>query len=153
PVRERVNIVISTAAGAAVVIAFALAASHPAASYARGYPDEGASAVAAYVNGHPEARIFANEAFSDWLLWKAPELSGRVAFDARFELLNSRQLHAIADFRRMESPRLGAAAGYRVLVLDPRLEKRAIAMLSAEPGVSPLYRDRDVTVLARNDLR
>jgi hypothetical protein len=53
----------------------------------------------------------------------------------------------------MQSPRLAAAAGYSVLVLDSRLEKRAIDMLSAEPGVSSLYRDRDVTVLVRNDLR
>ena len=153
PVRERVNVMISSAAVGAVVIAFALAVSHPAASYARGYPDEGATAVAAYVKGHPQARVFANEAFADWLLWKAPALSGRVAFDARFELLNSRQLHAIADFRRTESPQLHAAAGYGVLVLDSRLEKRAISMLSAEPGVSSLYRDGDVTVLTRNEPR
>jgi len=153
PVRERVNLVISSVAAAAVVIAFAVAASHPAASYARGYPDEGANAVAAYVKGHPEARVFANEAFADWLLWKVPALSGRIAFDARFELLNSRQLHAIADFRRMESPRLDAAADYGVVVLDSRLEKRAISTLAAEPGVRSLYRDRAVAVLVRNDSR
>jgi hypothetical protein len=31
--------------------------------------------------------VFANGAFGDWLLLKAPSLRGRMAYDARFEVL------------------------------------------------------------------
>ena len=31
--------------------------------------------------------VFANGAFGDWLLFKEPSLRGRVAYDARFEVL------------------------------------------------------------------
>ena len=110
-----------------VVGAFAVAASHPAPWYTRGYPDGAPAAVAASTAGDPRARVFANEAYADWLLWELPSLSGRVAFDARFELLTSRELHSIDALPQPSSEHwLERAAGYRMLVLERATELRAI---------------------------
>jgi hypothetical protein len=150
PLRRRPNIAISLSAVVLGLGAFAVAASHPASSYARDFPDAAASKVAAAASADPQLRVFANEAYADWLLLKVPSLEGRVAFDARFELLESRELHAIANFRNQSSPNwLSAADGYGMLVLDPSREKKAIRAVLTEPGSRQLYRDSHVAVLLR----
>ena len=67
------------------VVASVVAASRPASWFARDYPAPAAHVVAeeAGTNG----AVFANGAFSDWLLLEEPSLRGRVAYDARFEVL------------------------------------------------------------------
>jgi hypothetical protein len=151
PIRRRANLAISLSAVAVIAATFGAAASRSASSYADGYPQRAAAAVSTAAATDPSVRIFANEAFADWLLWKVPALSGRIAFDARFELLTGEQLRAIEHFRHQSSPHwLASAAGYRLLVLDPGVEKRAIRTVLAEPGVRSLYRDADVAVLLRS---
>jgi hypothetical protein len=107
--------------------------------------------VTSATRNDPSPRVFANEWYSDWLIWNAPRLAGRLAFDARFELLSTHQIREVADFRARTSPEwLSAADGYRLLVLDPRVEKRAIRAVLREPGTRQLYRDRRVAVLLRS---
>ncbi|HEY2516320.1 MAG TPA: hypothetical protein VGI39_35860 [Polyangiaceae bacterium] len=53
-----------------------------------------AAAVAARAAG-PSGRVFADDRHADWLLWCAPELEGRVAFDTRLELLSPADLDAV----------------------------------------------------------
>ena len=59
------------------------------------YPSAGAAAAAqaAGANG----RVYATLKYGDWLLWEQPRLSGRVAFDARVELLTTPQIASIVD--------------------------------------------------------
>jgi hypothetical protein len=84
------------------------------------------------------------------VLWNVPRLSGRVAFDARFELLSAEQLRAISHFRNQSSTDwLDSANGYRLLVLDPGSEKPAVQVVSREPGTRQLYADSDVAVFLR----
>jgi len=98
--------------------------------------------------------VFANERYADWLIWNAPPLAGRVAFDTRFELLSARQIRSVAEFRARSSPDwLSAADGYRLLVLDPRVEKRAIKAVLREVGTRVVYRDRRIVVLLRAEPR
>jgi hypothetical protein len=61
----------------------------------KGYPSAGAAAAtkAAGANG----QVYATLKYGDWLLWEQPALSGRVAFDARVELLTTPQIANIAD--------------------------------------------------------
>jgi hypothetical protein len=148
PVREGVNKVLSIGSLVLVVGTLAVAASHPRSWYERDFPTDAAAAVAAAAGDH--ARVFANETFADWLLWEKPRLAGRVAFDARFELLRPRQLRALAHFRHRSSADWRAAADrYRILVLDPRTERGTIRLLLREPDAARLYRDDNVAVIAR----
>jgi hypothetical protein len=149
PFRKRVNRILSAAALAALLGAFVAVAARPLGLSANGYSSAGFNAVSRASSGDPSLRVFATERYSDWLIWNAPTLAGRVAFDARFELLTSRQIKAIANFHNRSSPDwLAPAAGYRLFVLDP--EESAFRSILHEPGVRRLYRDRAIAVLLRN---
>jgi hypothetical protein len=151
PLRRRVNLALSLFALGIIVAAFGVAAARPARWYVRGFPRGAVDAVAGATARDPSLRVFSNEGYSDWLLWKLPSLSGRVAFDARFELLTSGQLRAISHFRNQSSADwLASASGYRLLVLDPRHEEPAVRVVLDEPGTKQLYRDAGVAVLLRS---
>jgi hypothetical protein len=109
------------------------------------------TAVERAVSSHPALRIMTQERFSDWLLWKDPALSGRLAYDIRFELLSAAQLRGIDHLFAVSSPNwTQAARGYRLLVLDRRLDPAATAAFRREPGVRVLYNDGERTVLLRS---
>ncbi len=111
----------------------------------RSYPADGLAAVRRAVGAEPAFRVFADERYADWLLWRAPTLRGRVAYDARFELLSRAQLAAIADFKSEVGPRWPMiASGYRLLVL-PR-SSAAATQLEHSPGARVLF-DRDGMVV------
>jgi hypothetical protein len=113
---------VSLGRGRAVVPVVALAAlvvaaSRPASWFSRDYPSPAAQVVAD-VAGSNRA-VFANGAFSDWLLLKEPSLRGRIAYDARFEVLPSGRL---ADAAAVSIGRYDAEAILRpfdVVVLRP----------------------------------
>jgi hypothetical protein len=151
PFRRRVNLGL-TAAGAAILVgSLAIAAGRPRAWYIADYPERAATVVSEAAKDDPSLRVFANEEFADWLLWKVPVLSGRVAFDARFELMTTEELHAVARFRQRNSAnRLALAAGFRLFVLDAGSERPAIRAVLREPGARALYRDSHVAVLLRS---
>jgi hypothetical protein len=152
--RRRVNLGLALGSLLVLVAAFAAAAAHPKGWYARDYPQGAADAVSQAATHDPSLRVFANEAYADWLLWKVPALAGRVAFDARFELLSSRQLQSIAHFRdRTTQDWVHAADGYRLLVLDTAAERPTVRYLLRRRATSILYRDRHVAVLLRGAKR
>jgi hypothetical protein len=70
------------AASVIALAALVVAASRPGSWFTRDYPPSAARIVAAQAGP-----VFANGAFSDWLLMKESSLRGRVAYDARFEVL------------------------------------------------------------------
>jgi hypothetical protein len=109
------------------------------------YPPAAADAAAAAAGS--TGLIFSNEKYSDWLLWAHSDLRGRVAFDSRFELLTSRQLRRVVEFRNRVGNALNLVGNYRVLVLDPRDESKVIASVVAERRARIIRRDPDVVVL------
>src|SRR6266511_3374864 len=149
PLRPRVNRALSVVAILVIAGGFVVAAARPSSWYTRSFPGGAADAVAAATGADPSLRVFANERFADWLLWELPELSGRVAFDARFELLSTRQLRSVNRFRARFDPSLAAADGYGLLVLESGDEKTAIRLLRGQAGVRQLFHDSHVTVLLR----
>jgi hypothetical protein len=150
PLRRRVNVAVSLGALAVVVGSLAIAAGRPQGSYVRDYPAEAAKAIAGIAAGDPSVRVFANERFADWVLWKTPSLEGHVAFDARFELLAPAQLRTIARLRARVLPNgLAPTKGYRVLVLDPVDDRAALRAAQLEKGTVTLYRDPNVYVMLR----
>jgi hypothetical protein len=150
PVRRRVNVIVGSFGLVVIAGSLAIAAGRPATWYVHDYPNDAAQAVGAAAAGDPSARVFANERFADWLLWKVPQLKGRVAFDARFELLTPAQLRSVARLRqRIPSQGLAPAGGYRILVLDPLDERGALRLAQLENGTHALYRDPNVYVMLR----
>ena len=98
----------------------------------------------------PQIRIFADERYADWLLWRAPSLQRRIAFDVRFELLSRSELDAIADTLKGSGDHWQRGArGSRVVVLSPNERPDSARRFLAEPGRRILLRDSDAVVVLR----
>jgi len=112
--RGRVAVVTSAAA---VVVATIVIASRSDSWFARDYPTSAARVVADAAGGN--GAVFANGAFSDWLLFKEPSLRGRVAYDARFEVLPDGRLAdaAAVSIGRWDAERI--LQPFDVVVLRP----------------------------------
>ena len=151
PRRSPVPRALVAAMCAVVVAVTAIAASRGNAWYeGRAYPDSAAEAVAVAARAQPSARIFADISYADWLLWKEPQLAGRVAYDARLELLDRRRLEQLYNWTgRIGSDWQAAIRGSELLVLD----RRDAPSPSAIPGdVRQVYSDRNITVFLRTGL-
>ena len=73
--------------------------------------------------------VFADLELADRLLWKIPELRGRLAYDGRPELLSRRQFDGVIRFARQEPGWQEFLRGYSLVVTN-----RAIARSMAETG-------------------
>jgi hypothetical protein len=147
--RGRSNVLraVAVASVVAVVALTATAAVRSNAWYeGRTYPNAAAAAVAKAARTQPSARIFADISYADWLLWKEPQLQGRVVYDARLELLHERRLDQLFNWATRTGPRWQAAiGGSDVLVLDRRDPIPAGA-------VRRIYADRNLVVFLRPNL-
>jgi len=149
PRRPRINLALAFGGIAAAVAAAAALATHSRAWFEHDYPARAANAVAGASASDPSLRVFANERYADWLLFEDPPLAGRVAYDARFEILASSTLSRIGAFRGELGPRWQEAArGYGILVLDPAADAGAVEWLEQEHA-AVLFRNRSVVVLRR----
>ena len=140
----------SVALGAAGVAAGVVLA-QPSTWYARDWPAAAAQRTADLAAKRPEAQVFADARYSDWLLWEQPQLAGRVAYDIRFELLSRQQFEQIvayqsrsgADWRRAIDP-------YDLLVVDQSSDPELVRALRAGVPYDVAYRDGALAVLARS---
>ena len=148
--RVRVNRIAALAAVAAALVAFSLAAARPLSWLHRDWPKAAAAAVSREAAAGPSVKVFATLRYADWLLLEEPALKGRVALDARVELLTRSQLRGYVDLvNRIGYDSKAAAAGYRVIVLDRADDRQVERSFLAEPGVHSLYRDSKISVLIR----
>lgn len=129
----RLNRVLAVTILAAVAISVVGVAAKPTSWFTTGFPP--AAAQAAVSSAAPPGRVYATWPYADWLLWSRPKLRGRVAYDARFELLSRAQLQRIVHFQARAGNWLPAARGYSVFVLnrstDHALERSLIRQLPA----------------------
>ncbi|MEA2458810.1 MAG: hypothetical protein QOC95_1782, partial [Thermoleophilaceae bacterium] len=136
------------------ITVFATAVGRSDGWYQHGWDARAASQVAAVVHAHPQTRIWANEIFADWLLWKEPTLAGHVAYDARFEILPHRYFKQVALFSVASGKDWHRFVdGYDVLVLGTRANSKQIAAMRKETGRKVVFRDDRVTVLGRSATR
>jgi hypothetical protein len=144
--RTRLNEKLALVAVAGLAVALVGTLARPATAFRVEYPVAAAEAVAA---AHP-ARVFADVKYADWLLWHEPQLRGRIAYDARFELLSTAQLVRIYGFAQPFSDAWERAAdGYDLLVLDARADRGPLRQLLKQRGVRVLYRDAGLVVARR----
>jgi hypothetical protein len=147
PRHNRLNLALALVAIAGLSTVAAATAAHGRSWYERAFPSR-AAGVVAVAAADPNARVFANDRYADWLLFEQPSLRGKVAYDIRFEMLTARQLQAIFDFTLQRGPAWRRVAnGYDLLVLDPTQQKSVITFYRRRLHAEWLYHDRHIAVL------
>jgi hypothetical protein len=127
-------------AGAAAAIVWG--STRPAVFYDPAFPP----ALRTILQGQPAHRsVFVDGRYADWLLWEVPPLRGRIAYDARVELLTRRQAVEQERFHDMTPGWQAPTNGYGLVVSDP---KHVEALVSGG-GWRPLYAQRSIAVAER----
>lgn len=140
---------LAAAVGLAVLVTLTSTLSSRLSAVTRSYPQAVIETVRTQITSNPRLTVYADEKYADWLLWKLPAIEGRVAYDARFELLTPVQLKKIVTLRQQSAVDWQQAAdGYRLLVLDTRSQP-AVRALSREAGAKVLYNANGVAVILR----
>ena len=148
--RSRANALAAAATLVALVALLGATVARPASWFTEPYPAAAADAVAHAAARDPGARIYADVHFADWLLWEKPGLAGRLAFDARFEVLSRRHIAEIFNFNNAFGASWRTATnGFRIVVLDWTVSSRPLAGLLREPGARLLYSGHGVAVVER----
>ncbi len=96
----------------------------------------------------PGDRVFVPDRFSDWMLFKIPELRGRIAYDVRFEIYDKAFFARLADYNWERGDWKSFADGYRIVVVDETNRSHTADFLK-EPGARVIYRGKELTVIAR----
>jgi hypothetical protein len=145
------------AAGAPVACAVMVigAFAHSSSWFTRDFPPAAADKVARLAAQDPQARIFANERFADWLVLQHPSLAGRIAFDGRFELLKAKELERVVRFRARVADWKHVVSGYRLLVLYPSAasEGKVTSALLDSRTRHAVYRDKRIAVITQDASR
>jgi len=146
---RRLDAAASVVALAAAAVIAVIVLGKPASSLVGPNDPVAAEAVAAALHRTPGAKVFADVRYADWLVWAQPSLAGRVAYDARFELLSPRQLAKIYEFNDAQQWRT-ASAGFAILVLDRGDDAHAVAGLGRDRRASVLYSSPELVVFERS---
>jgi hypothetical protein len=145
--RRGLNVGIAVGMTVAVVAAAGSLFARSDAWFEKYWPREVVEAVR--TEATPEDRVFAPDRFSDWLLWKIPDLRGRIAYDVRFELYDRAFFDRLAEYNGEAGANWKSFAdGYRIVLVDETRRSHTKDFL-AEPGARVVYRGDEVTVVAR----
>jgi hypothetical protein len=141
----QLGLVVASVVG--VGMAAVAAAGVPGRTLAELYPQRATQAVARALERDSKAHVFADERFADWFLFRIPSARGRVAYDARFELLSKPQLERLYRWttESTDSWRAAAAGNSIVVVYRPHDKRKTAALVRS--GGRALYSDREVAVL------
>ena len=136
----------------AIVAVFALARDDS--WYDQKWP-EGAVTATRDALSSPDTRVFATSRDADWILWRLPELRGRIAYDVRFEIYDRETFESIVRFRGEQGDDWKSLAdGYEIIVLETHQEPSShVEDFLAEPHARALYTNDRVTVIQRRVVR
>lgn len=146
------------ASGALVVLSVlvvaatvATVAAKPASWFERHYPEGALAAVQRAEARQPRVQVFASTQYSDWLLLRLPELRGRVAYDARFELVPTYRLRQLVDVRRQVEGWQKVVAPFGLFVLKDGADDEGslINGLLRQENARLLYRGNGAVVISR----
>jgi hypothetical protein len=141
------NLAISAGLSAALVLAGAALFFRSDSWFEDYWKTEPIAAVQAELE--PGDRVFAPDRFSDWLLWKIPELRGRIAYDVRFEIYDEAFYDRLANYNWEQGDDWKSFAdGYRIVVVDETNRSHTKDFLH-EPGARVIYRGDELTIIAR----
>jgi len=139
----RVNRLISLAALGGLAVALLAFVARPASWFVSEWPEQRVEAVR-QATRTPGARVWATDGTADWLLWRIPDLRGRIAYDVRFELYDRPALDRIVRYGRREGGWETALDGYRIVIVDDRTH---LAVLAADPDARVAFRDDGIAVV------
>jgi hypothetical protein len=142
----KVNRIISVAALGGLALALVSFVARPSSWVVSQWPEEQVEAVREATRD-PGVKLFATDGTADWLIWRIPDLRGRIAYDVRWELYDEATLDRITRYGHREGEDwISLADAYDAVIVDDRAHLRAHL---AEPGARPLYRDDEIAVVAR----
>jgi hypothetical protein len=147
---RRANLLLGASLALALVVCAAVLATRGQSWYSADYPSATADVVARAAQ-HSRAPVYANERYADWLLFYEPSLRGRVAYDARLELLTPSQLARVATLRSLPTEWRHAAAGYEVFALDLTEQAAKRELLKKRQGC--LVPASEMLVIARGSAK
>lgn len=149
PIRRRFNRALALSSMAILAVAGAIAFARDASWYERNWPNRAIASMRDAAS-HPSSRVFATDRHADWLLWKLPELRGRVAYDVRFEIYEPSFFDDLASYNRQRGDWKALTAGFLVVVVDEKAALSHTEDFLEEPGARILYEDDRVTVVLRS---
>jgi hypothetical protein len=141
----RVNRMISFAALAGLGVALVAFVARPSSWFVSEWPEQHVAAVQA-ASRDPHVRVWATDGTADWLLWRIPDLRGRVAFDVRFEVYDKATLAEIERYGRRADSWQASLDGYGAVIVD---ERARLDALRDESGATVVYRDADIALVTR----
>jgi hypothetical protein len=145
--RRTLNIAIATGLAVAVLAVAGSLFARDEAWFEEYWPDGAVEAVRGELAEGD--RVFAPDRFSDWMLFKIPELRGRIAYDVRFELYDREFFDELQEYAGESTPDWKSFAdGYRLVIVDETRTSHTKEFL-AEPGARVVYRGDELTVVAR----
>ncbi len=147
----RLGVLAGAAALTAAVVFAGIVAARPLSWVRSDWPPAARAAVAQETAADPSLRIVSSLRYSDWLLFSQPQLVGRVAFDARLELLSHAQVTRVVRLANAigESWK-GTGPNDRLFVVDRKSEGDLDRVLAAEPDARTVYLDDQLRVLIRD---
>lgn len=147
PGQRPLNRLLALAALTVLAVSLIAVALKPTDWFISDFPTTAAAATSSAAGSR--GRVFATTPYTDWLLWARPELSGRLAYDARLELLSASQLRQLAAVEAPAGDWRGTLRGYRVVVLDPNSDAALEKALKQQLGARTVFSSRQVVVLRR----
>jgi len=110
-------------------------------------------ALAGIEQRHPGAALLADDVTSGPLLWQMPALAGKIAFDARLEVVSHAALDRYATFLLGGHGWQSATRGYGVVVVSRTTDPGLAGRMSGASGWSLAYRDSTDAVFVANRIR
>jgi hypothetical protein len=145
--RRGLNVAITTALAVAVVAVAGSLFVRDEEWFEEYWPRAAVEAVRAELE--TEDRVFAPDRFSDWMLFKVPELRGRVSYDVRFELYGREFYEQLQNYNFEDGDDwMSFADGYRIVIVDETTRSHTQDFLR-EPGARAVYRDDEITIVVR----
>jgi len=118
--------------------------------YVKNWPEGAVTATREALEGS-DTRVFATSRDADWILWRLPELRGRLAYDVRFEIYDRETFERIVRFRGEQGDDWKSLAdGYEIIVLETNQEPSShVEDFLSEADAQSVYGDARVTVIQR----
>jgi hypothetical protein len=148
PIRRGLNWALTAGAIAVLAVVVTISFLRGSSWYERNWPNEAIPAVREGAS-LPNSRVFATDRHADWLLWKLPELRGRVAYDVRFEIYEPSFFDDLTTYNGQKDGWKQLASGYAVVVVDEEASRSHTEDFLAEPGSRALYEDELIAVVLR----
>jgi len=145
--RRRFNVALTAALVGTLAVVASSSFLRPTSWYETYWPREAVEAVRDELE--PGDNVFLPDRFSDWMLFKIPELRGRVAYDVRFEVYDREFFDRLQVYAGETGDDWKSFAdGYRIVLVDETRRSHTADFLS-EPGARAVYRGEEITVVAR----